>query len=68
MAMYGRLGKKANVTAVEKAVKAAGGKCEEKDKELMHYTIDGETAFRAICKGGDTWMILYNDKFFPKPE
>lgn len=27
----------------------------------------GETIFRAIAKAEDVWIVVYNERFFPKP-
>lgn len=68
-AMFGRLGTKADLNKQVKMAKSFGGKV-TKEKETVVATINFggniETLFKAICKGGSTWLIMYNRKFYPQ--
>ena len=69
MGMYGRLGTRENLKNVVTAVKAAGGTKDPKSTpDAVTYNLQGKVAFRALAKGGNTYIIMYNDEFFPKPE
>ncbi len=66
MAMFGRIGLKQNVNNVAKECKANGAKI-IKAAGTVEATWNGQTLFKAIQKNSVTWMIMYNDEFFPNP-
>jgi hypothetical protein len=38
-----------------------------KSTETVEILIDDETAMRAVRKDDNTWVCIYNPKYYPKP-
>lgn len=67
--MFGRIGLRFTLNQQMVAAGAAGAILTE-DKEagtVIAKAPSGETVFRALHKGGNIWLIMYSEAFYPKP-
>lgn len=65
---YGRIGRWADVQRQIKATKLAGAKVTH-DRTAQTVVADltgcGDVLFRALHKGGGTWIVIYTRKYYP---
>jgi len=65
---YGRLGRWSDVQRQIKVAKAAGAKVTH-DRTTQTVVADltghGDVLFRALHKGGGTWIVIYTRKYYP---
>ncbi len=64
--LFGRLGSLVMVESKAGEATAAGYsvKWNESAQTCEAKTAEGETVFSALCKGGDSWLVMYSPRFY----
>jgi len=67
--MYGRLADSEGMAEIVRDAQEQGCDVEKDDDAgVIDASYNGETTFSAMQKDDNTWLVMYNPLFYPKPE